>query len=638
MLLEVKNIQGCKSARINLPPGEVVMLSGPNESGKSSVLLALRALLALDPDPAGKGKTKQKSYTRFGTDESYARLSMGQSTYEWRPGEGIDESGDTRKSGLPVSVPVLNPTALNLPSLADRQAAWTATLGVVYTAQAVSDALVEATEMLPNGKKVHQTLIDMLFGEGVEDTATAWKQVETYARDHKLGASRDWAKIVANTAGEKKSWTKKQGASWRPPNFPIEAEGKTLKAAIDEEQQAAEKYAAAEREHMRTYMTPAEMTATQAELKQAEQAERDAKKRLNQLEDDFAGESAGTYKEWDSARTRVENHRKADVMIAELEKAIQRGRDFEKSGKHKSQPAKEAGLQRCPHCNGWLTLGFGNEIVAAEPVAAVETNEDYDKLANNTALLEEWHKYKASLLPYPKEEPPPAGTRVKLPDDLAAQRGLYAQCVRQTKELRDKLNKAYVAEDSTAPETVGELGDALEAKRNIVSCIKAQQDAEAAHTRASLWEQIWQQLKPSGLRHRLIQGALEDVNETLEDFAETANWPEGRLRIDLKTLQLFCGPVPFEDFSTSQKMRVTAALAVILAYQVESPVAVIDNFDVLVGFDEPLDTASGMFDALSNIAEATEIAVLGAVATFDTIGDYHSQRGVFAPVTDGTVS
>ena len=646
MLLEVKNIQGCKEAKINLPPGQVVMLSGPNESGKSSVLLALRALLSLDPDPAAKGKTKQKGYVNFNAQvaaDSYARLSIGKSTYTWKPGEGIDEKGDTLSSPLPVAVPVLNPAALNLPSLTDRQKAWTDTLGLGFSREEVQEALESCTDVLPNGQKVLETLLDMLFNEAV-DSGTAWKQAETYARDHKLAASRDWVKIVAEAAGEKKTWTKKQGASWRPPNFPIEAEGKTLKAAMDEEQQASERYTCAEREHLRTYLTPREMEMKRAELSQSEQDQRSAKDELTELEAQHEHSSKATYAKWEADRSLIGDHEKADLMISQLVEAIKRGREFEASGRHKSEDTEKAGFHRCPHCHKWLKIEVAKgtppstSIVATQGPLTAETNEDFEKLQEHEALLAQWNTYKQGLRPKPTTKPPEPGTLVRLPQEIVSKRGHHAQLVRRTKEITDVLDKAYVAEDSTAPQQLGELADDLEAKRRIVACIKAQQDAETAHTRASLWEQIWHQLKPSGLRYELIEAALEDVNETLHDFTGEAKWPDGRLEVDLKQLKVFCGAVPFEDFSTSQKLRVSAALAVILAYQVESPVAVIDNLDWLVGINEPLDTASGLFDALSNIAEATEIAVLGAVASFDQIGDYHGIAGVFEPVTDGSLS
>ena len=86
MRITIENVLGIQDAELEMQPGQVLEVVGPNASGKTSIAACVQALLAQDVNPLGIGVAEaRKAYLRDGVDEGQARLEDGDDEIVWRP-------------------------------------------------------------------------------------------------------------------------------------------------------------------------------------------------------------------------------------------------------------------------------------------------------------------------------------------------------------------------------------------------------------------------------------------------------------------------------------------------------------------------------------------------------------------------
>ena len=71
MRLEIENTLGIERAAIDLEPGQIVEVVGPNASGKTSLAVCAQAVLARESNPLGLSAADAKrSYPHDGADDA----------------------------------------------------------------------------------------------------------------------------------------------------------------------------------------------------------------------------------------------------------------------------------------------------------------------------------------------------------------------------------------------------------------------------------------------------------------------------------------------------------------------------------------------------------------------------------------
>ena len=71
MRLEIERTLGIERAAIDLTPGQIVEVVGPNASGKTSLAVCAQAVLARDANPLGLSAADAKrSYPHDGADDA----------------------------------------------------------------------------------------------------------------------------------------------------------------------------------------------------------------------------------------------------------------------------------------------------------------------------------------------------------------------------------------------------------------------------------------------------------------------------------------------------------------------------------------------------------------------------------------
>ena len=66
MRIDIENILGIRAASIEVAPGEVLEVLGPNAAGKTSVATCLQAVLAREANPLGLSIAEQRQYLHDG--------------------------------------------------------------------------------------------------------------------------------------------------------------------------------------------------------------------------------------------------------------------------------------------------------------------------------------------------------------------------------------------------------------------------------------------------------------------------------------------------------------------------------------------------------------------------------------------
>ena len=89
MRITIENVLGVQDAQLEMQPGQVLEVVGPNASGKTSIAACAQALLAQDVNPLGVGVAEaRKAYLRDGVEDGLARLEDGGDEIVWRPKAG----------------------------------------------------------------------------------------------------------------------------------------------------------------------------------------------------------------------------------------------------------------------------------------------------------------------------------------------------------------------------------------------------------------------------------------------------------------------------------------------------------------------------------------------------------------------
>ena len=112
MRLSIENTLGIVRAEIDLEPGHITEVVGPNASGKTSVAVCAQAVLARESNPLGlSAADAKKSYPHDGADDARVMLEGKGGDVAWFPMRGIMNADPESAIARPEAVGLVDFTA-----------------------------------------------------------------------------------------------------------------------------------------------------------------------------------------------------------------------------------------------------------------------------------------------------------------------------------------------------------------------------------------------------------------------------------------------------------------------------------------------------------------------------------------------
>ena len=320
MKLQIERTLGIINAEIDLEPGRIVEVVGPNASGKTSIAVCAQAVLARESNPLGLNAADAKrSYPHDGADDARVTLdhTVGKYGVDWHPHRGtLSAMSDDAIS---------NPSAVGLID-------FTAKRGAKERAAVFQGALLpDPDTVLEAVKERLNTYLDPKDLAGAMEMLTerGWEATEAVYGDRARVAKREWAAIAGRTYGVRVA------ADWRPDGWLADYDHMTPQIAEERVTNARDALNALHRVQ----------AISESEQEAAERAAAD----LPALEARLA--------DLTSTRDKAIEERDA-IPIATLTNQIKNlDADIDDA-------RRELGAQHtCPHCNSALAISQGQIIV-----------------------------------------------------------------------------------------------------------------------------------------------------------------------------------------------------------------------------------------------------------------------------------
>ena len=214
MRLEIENVMGVKSAQVNLEPGTVVEVVGPNAAGKSSVAVSAQAVLAQEINPLGAPAAQRKTvYVKDGADRSSVVLADGDSSVTWIPGAGSITA--------PAFAPHSRPEAVGLIDYSSR-------IGVKERAAQMQAVLLPPPEEVVDGMR--KALADYLDAEDLNGVLKVigdrgWEAAAEIYSERARRAKSEWREVAG------RNWGMKVAADWIPEGWLADYDNMTVPVA-----------------------------------------------------------------------------------------------------------------------------------------------------------------------------------------------------------------------------------------------------------------------------------------------------------------------------------------------------------------------------------------------------------------------
>ena len=595
MILKVSNICGCLHAEFKIEPETPALIRGLNESGKSSILLALRVLLTRNTNPLNLKATSKLRYVTRGAGEAEASLIGPDWSLKW---DGM--SGEIEETGpVPLSVNgMLSSHSYLLLTGKPSNEAWQSILGVQVEQEELAEALLSALHgRFPDSEKIVKELVRTVFYTGGED---GWKTALENASFRSRAAQQKWSESVAE-AGEKASWGLRKGGQWHPKAWTVECEGltetvvlETVRVASSKLEEARKVRHVTEEQLVSRAKLVVQINVAEKEYKQLEAAvvkikdDLEEKRRL-WLEDRL---TAQAHSKWVLSRSKTEAELKS--ISAELSDLY----------RQEQQDPVEADLADCPHCGRPVRITMGK--LDKPPSTAIQ-----ERIAT---LKKNWHGCEKIM-----EEKEPKG-----PEGLKEPKSLH-----QVKEYREGMSlrtelQLWKDELGTYPDPesskVGQAEDLSEIEEDYnranvrLNAVVSFFRASNAHEETVAWEAARKILGPSGLRAKALSEKTNRFNHIASSMSVKAGEAWSKVGLNEKTWQLEIDNIPITLCSRSEQWRAMVTVSMVIAYMIESPVCIIDDMDTLVGVEELGDTAFGMTEAVRSLVKASSIPVVIASA------------------------
>ena len=297
---------------------------------------------------------------------------------------------------------------------------------------------------------------------------------------------------------------------------------------------------------------------------------------------------------------------------AEITKTHAEIQSLESQIEAEDEPDDEASTCLCPSCGTKLsiTVSFGR-VEKVEEVGGKTPLQDKLRQAKRklTALDE--------LIEGAAEKEIPAGKMKDQPKTDRTQETVLAEWKAERKILREEYAEIPTREQAADSliDCSGLEQEYSDAERRL-QVVALYADAAIEHRLICAWLAAKGVLSPSGVRGEVNRKARGEFNNSLGGFSMFANKSGGGWSAVKVTdaWQIEVAGIPVKHCSRSEQWRAATAISLILAVRAKSPVAIIDDMEVLQGVAEIGDTRKGLWTALLKITQKTDMAILGACA------------------------
>lgn len=564
MRLKVSELMGITTASVDLEPGKVVEVVGPNEAGKTSFAIAAQAVLARSANPFNLPVADiQKAYLRQGNKDGVASLYPDEGwEVHWWPGSGTIEAPTSGEGARALS----QPEAVGLVDFTSRRGP-------------AERAAVFQSVLLPDPSRVLNRLRDALKARlpardlaGVVDTVQkrGWKAAATVYVERMRSSKRAWGAVTGKTYGVKAA------SDWRPDQWRAELDG---------------------------------MTTAEAEAKVA--AARDALALLNRedaISEQEAQDARDAQDEIESATwTDDQNKVRLEEVLArrsELQ-SVHHSAISKRNRKRAEMPMKGLDKPRvvpCPHCEGALVVSLGllaafdQEAFDAE---AAKIEGVRDKINKQVEALDvEVSKAEvnatAANRDYQEVAVARARTKARL-DELKVKASRAAGVIANAERERALMQSEQDVED----------------RKRDVEMVRSTSAAGNAHRDVLSYNAISTAVGPGGIRAKMVEAKLAGLNKGLAVLTEAAGWPLVKVAVDgaitYRNEEL---AEPYKDrplplCSLSSQWRAQACLQLTIAAMTGSAAVVLDRADLL-----DAGNRQGLIKAVERVTTKRPIAVL----------------------------
>ena len=580
MRIEIRGVLGIEAAALDLVPGEVLEVCGPNRAGKTSIATTCQALLAGDANPLGLPVAEMRAYRNDETDEARAILTdsdEGEWEVRWNPtrSEGAIEVIGEAAQSHPMAVGAVDFMA-RMP--AKSRAALLQSVLLPDPAEVLAKLRADLAAYLP--ERDIEGVVAEIEQRGFEAAASVYE-------DRMRRAKREWCDITGRSR-----WGSKIAADWRPPGWTADHDALTVEEAarLVEEARAA-------RDEMLREVVLSEAQVLAAETARAELPGLNAA--LSEIETELAGLR-------DAERT-------AQIALGEASERVRERRDklaaLDAQGKAiKAEAGATEPPHTCPHCGGGLDIGHqwtGVGVSAWTPpdTEAIEKrlNEMREARIEMTRDLEvHWGREKDA-----REALQTAQEARKACDAREAKAQAKASQVRETAALKG-------APDTEARRMLrAQADERVQAAQAVEKDVEKAKKAAAQADSVAHYEAIARAIGPSGARAGLTEKRLATLQAGLAVVCGVADWPPvtvslgGQITVGGRSVAL----------CTSERWRAQTALQLTIGAMTKSAAVVLDAADLL-----DRDGRAGLVRALTRVAERTGMAIV-VCATGEPLDD-----------------
>ena len=555
MKLSIERTLGIINAEIDLEPGRIVEVVGPNASGKTSIAVCAQAVLARESNPLGLSAADAKrSYPHDGADDAQVELTDENGTgVTWYPIRStvLSNHGDVQYAN-PEAVGLIDFTAKR--GAKERSAVFQGAL--LPDPDTVLEAVKERLGAYLDPKDLAGAMA-MLAERG-------WEATEAVYGDRARVAKREWAAIAGRTYGVRVA------ADWRPDGWLADFDHMTPQIAEERVTNARDALNALHRVQ----------AISESEQEAAERAAAD----LPGLEAHLA--------ELTAERDKVLADRDAipTMTAADRRNRLQNQIDEERRNL--------SAVHQCPHCAGHLAIRQG-QIVIGDDSALVQSRID--------EFVTQHDEADAELEKLTAADRPLIHQLQTLDASKSASESTLAQCRREaakTGTVQTEADRAALAQAEQA----------VEDTREVVRLVKAEADATRLHETIVRYTEIARALGPEGVRAKMMATRLRTLNSGLRvihDASKNANglptWPLVYISENGSISSTAYGnrERPITICSESERWRAQAAIQLTLGAITGSKAVVLDRADLL-----DAGNRAGLVCAVNRVASKTGMAVL----------------------------
>ena len=546
MKLSIQQTLGIVSAEIDLEPGRIVEVVGPNASGKTSIAVCAQAVLARDSNPLGLSAAESKrNYPHDGAEDASVELNAGGNLgVTWRPGRGTIMDWNIANSPS-----TSHPTAVGLID-------FTGKMKAKERAEVFQSALLPDPETVL--KAVHERLAEYLPADDLAGAMEmlgerGWDATETVYGDRGREAKRAWNGITGKT------WGIKVAADWRPDGWLADFDHLTPQIAEERVTNARDALNALHRVQ----------AISESEQEAAEQAAAD----LPAFEQTLADLNA------DKVQVISDRDKIPTLTVADQRMRLQTEIEDERRNL--------ASVHQCPHCDEALAIRQ-NKIIAADNPLVLQV-----RIAD---LQSGWDVADAELTALSEKVKPLNATLRQLEQDIKDQESRVSILRRESKATGAVQTEADRA-------ALAQAEQAVEDTREVVKLVQAEADATRIHQTIIRYTEIARALGPEGVRSKMLADGMRKLNGGLVVIASASGWP--LTTVGDGTCAVFVGDRPVALCSESERWRANAAIQMTLGAITGSKAVVLDRGDIL-----DAGNRAGLVAAVNRVASKTKMAVL----------------------------